>query len=153
MPCYYFLLHSSINPFNPLNPCSKRRGTPTSDVPQYIFICPLAYAALLNFNFECHVNNFFIGFINTLDFIRPFDFVFLCRDSAMCKQVCIALAAPSVLAMPKLKQVCFQRTPSRLGITDASIVGFPLRAAELNLLLSLLRRFALVIWLNENVLF
>ncbi|MBQ9532951.1 MAG: hypothetical protein IJR71_03160, partial [Prevotella sp.] len=27
---------------------------------------------------------------------RPFDFVFLCRDSAMCKQVCIALAAPSV---------------------------------------------------------
>jgi len=39
-----------------------------------------------------------------LDFIRPFDFVFLCRDSAMCKQVCIALAAPSVLAKANIKQ-------------------------------------------------
>ena len=39
-----------------------------------------------------------------LDFIRPFDFVFLCRDSAMCKQVCIALAAPSVLAKADIKQ-------------------------------------------------
>ena len=27
------------------------------------------------------------------------DFVFLCRDSAMCKQVCIALAAPSVVVL------------------------------------------------------
>ena len=42
----------------------------------------------------------------------------------------------------------FRPLPSRLGITDASIVGFPLRAAELNLLLSLLRQFSITVFFN-----